>query len=240
MKRHPDDGDPADEGAPLAQLPRALLERVARSAPQEDRDDVGDVEPDHADRRHGEVRDDRTQPVRRRHQQPGQHRGEPDRVRRGPGALVDRVPPPVAGDRTVAREGVDHARVRRDRGHAAEELRTHHDDQREDRRALAEGLEEDPGRSRDVAGRRELERRGDVVARLSFHGVPHRQQQDVAEEHRDHDRLPDPVRARDVGFVRLLGHVRRGVVAGDRVLGQQHADQEHVGGDRPGSGSDSR
>ena len=118
-------------------------------------------------------------------------RRQPDRVRRRPRPLVDPVPERAAGDRAVAGERVDHPRVRRDRRHAAEELRADDEEQDEDAARLADGVDPDLGR-RDARGRRQrvlvavderpVRRREDLVGRDPD---VHRHQQDEPEDHRD-------------------------------------------------------
>ena len=55
-----------------------------------------------------------------------------------------------------------------------------------------------------------------------------RQQHDPADHRRVEDRPPDSLRAPIRRAVGLLGDVRRGVEAGDRVLGQQEAERQDV------------
>ena len=60
-----------------------------------------------------------------------------------------------------------------------------------------------------------------------LHGEQEGQQQDPAADRRVEDRPPDAL-GRAVGrALGLLGQVRRGVVAGDRVLGQDRRDRQH-------------
>ena len=67
-----------------------------------------------------------------------------------------------------------------------------------------------------------------LTAFVSRGGEGDRQQDDVAGDRRVEDRLPDALGRRHRGAVRLLGDVRRGVEPGDRVLGQQEAERQHV------------
>ena len=134
----------------------------------------------------------------------------------------------MPGDGPVTAERVDHPRVRRDRRHPAEELSPEHDQQHEDGPALARRVEEDLRRRRHRARRRLESRHGIVVSGRALDGVPDAEQQDVAEDHRHHDRLPDALRPGHFRGVCLLGHVRRRVVARERVLREQHPDQEDV------------
>ena len=62
--------------------------------------------------------------------------------------------------------------------------------------------------------------------------VAHRHEQDEAGDERDPDGVEDALRGGDVGLDRLLGDVGRGVVAGERVLRVQQAEQRHVDGHR--------
>ena len=54
------------------------------------------------------------------------------------------------------------------------------------------------------------------------------EQEDPAADRGVEDRAPDALGGTVGGVVRLLGEVRRGVEAGDRVLGEQEAEREHV------------
>ena len=139
--------------------------------------------------------------------------------REGDPPLVDPAPDLPAGHRAVAAERVHHARGAGHAAHAAEHLADHGDDQDE----------------LDPAGpHRALEDREDGAAALvDLLGVRGRregegQEQDVAGDGRVEHRPPDALRGGLVRSVRLLGDVRRGVVAGDRVLREQEAQRQHV------------
>jgi hypothetical protein len=69
----------------------------------------------------------------------------------------------------------------------------------------------------------------DVVDGLDVAGGEgDRQQHEPADDRRVEDRLPDAAGGRHLGLVRLLAHVRRGVVAGLGVHRQQEAQRQHV------------
>ena len=78
----------------------------------------------------------------------------------------------------------------------------------------------------DQQGRREAERFVGAVDVGDREGD--RQQHDPADQRRVEDRPPHTLRRRFGGAVGLLGDVGRGVEAGDRVLGQQEAERQHV------------
>ena len=134
--------------------------------------------------------------------------------------LLTRCQNARAGQRAVPGERVDHPRVGGDRRHAAEQLGADHDQQQQLAPVVADRVDEDLGRRH--AGR-PSDRAGVVLD-----GERDADQQHPAGDQRDHDRHHDAARAGGGGVVRLLGHVRRGVVAGERVLRQQQADQDDV------------
>src|SRR5580704_15868941 len=122
---HPHDGNPPEDRSPLAKLPRPGRECRTIDPSQEDRDQVRDVQADHRDRRHCGVgrTTGRAGKERGRHQYERAYGTEPGRVHRHAAALADVMPVVRERHGAVSREGVDHARVRGDRGDATEELR---------------------------------------------------------------------------------------------------------------------
>jgi hypothetical protein len=67
-----------------------------------------------------------------------------------------------------------------------------------------------------------------VTASGVLDGEEEGQQEDPATDRRVEDRLPDALGGTVRGVVGLLGEVRRGVEAGDRVLREQEAQRQHV------------
>ena len=198
---------------------RAGDERVARAQPQVDRHDVGDVEAD--DRIETTAKNATGSagaadvPQRRQRDDRREH-ADADHGGHGHVALVDRAPQPPARNRPVARERVERARAARHAGHAAEELPDRGDQDHGLRGARAHRALEDRERAPPAAGLRVGRRERD------------REQDEPADDRGVEDRLPDAARRRHLGVVRLLGHVRRRVVAGDRVHRQQEAERQHV------------
>ena len=213
--------------------PRAFLELVARQQAQEHRRDVGDVQADDRDRRDREV-GDRAVQVRQAEDERADGR-EPDRVGRRAGPLVDPVPERAARDRAVARERVDHPRVRGDRRHAAEELRADDEEQDEDaarsgrwRRSRSAPAGRPSATSARGCSRRPSCRRppGTPVSGVIPTFIATRRMKPKITETTTENTMPRG--AEVVGVVGLLRHVRRRVVAGERVLGVEQADQRDV------------
>ena len=121
--------------------------------------------------------------------------------------------------RTVARERVHHPRRRGDRRHPAVELCTDDDRQHHLRSRRPEGVEEDL-LDRECAGR--------TCPFEVLDGERDAECQDVAKDSRDDDRHDDAARRPTRGALRLLAHVRRGVVARVGVLRLQQAQRQHV------------
>ena len=170
---------------------------------------VGDVQADDRDR--GDRGVGRAVPQVGQGQDQRPAGGQPDRVGRRPGPLVHPVPEVRAGQRAVAGERVDHPGVRGDRGHPAEQLGADDHEQQQLGAGVADRGGPDLGRRHQRAGVvrvvRGLDRERDA------------DQQHPAGDQRDHDRHHDAARAAARGVVRLLGHVRRGVVPGEACTG---------------------
>ncbi len=122
------------------------------------------------------------------------------------------------GRAAVAREREERARAAGHARHAAEELADHRDQDDE----LGPALAHLGGR-----GRRQIDvPKASLTAPTSDGRERDRQQHEPADQRRAGDRLPDALGRRLLGLAGLLGDVRRGVVAGDRVHGQQEARRQ--------------
>ena len=228
----PDDGDPVDDRPPrLAELPGSLDERAWVDAAQEHRCEVGDVEPDDRDGRHRVVGDH--VPHVRGCENEGSDGTEPGRPHGHARALADMVPEVGERHGTVARERVDHARVRGDRRHAAEELSDDDDEDEQQTHRLAGGEDEDRRPRHDVDQRvaeLRVARRtstpemvtGKVcgIAKLTATSRMKPATMEIQIE------LTMPLGAETRACDRLLGHVGRCVIPGERVLGVQEADEQ--------------
>ena len=142
---------------------------------------------------------------------------------------MEPVPELVAGDRAVTGEGVDHPGVGGHRGHAAEEHGHHRDDHQQLASLPGDGVHEHLS-----AGGRPVDGHRRILLRPALQGQGHGQVENEAGDDRDVDGPHDPFRALHGGALGLLGHVGRGVVPGQRVLGQQQSDGEGVD---PGEGA---
>ena len=150
---------------------------------------------------------------------------QPDRVGGRPGPRVDPGPEPRAGQRAVAGERVD---IREFAVTDAMPQKNWATAQMSSRNMPTRA----PGRVDEDLGRRQPGRgcRASAVVVLDREGDA--EQQHPAGDDRDPDDRARCPWARRGGVVRLLGHVRGGVVPGVGVLGHQQADQDDV--DRAG------
>ena len=138
------------------------------------------------------------------------------RVERNPIAVHAAEDRP-AGDPAVARERVPGARGAGQPGRAAEHLTDGRDDQHQLCRPGVQGAGEDrPDES------------GALVDRLDVGRGEHEGEQDEPADHRRPEHRPPDALCGGLGGVPgLLRGVRRGVVAGLRVHGQQESDRQH-------------
>ena len=126
------------------------------------------------------------------------------------------------GHRPVSTEGVQHAGVGRDRCHSAVGLRHERDHEQHFGAVAADGVGPDEHGSELLDGVLRVDGR--------FRGDDERDGEDenpTSDEGYD-DRVDDPLRSGEIGVLRLLRHVGRGVVTGEGVLGHQQADEEDV------------
>ena len=201
--------------------------------PKVDRHRVRRVQEDRADRGHDHHRDAAPDPEGEERQDEGADHHRRQCVGRRPVAVRDLLQPARSGDAVIAAEGEQHSPGRGDRREAAEAHRNRdaaaQDATQAGAQVLVQGVEHccsvaevvlavDGRVSRGQVGREE---------RCQIRQVQRdRHQEDVSGDSRDRHRQEDAPRARPPGTDRLLGDVRRGVIAGVRPVGLQQAEEE--------------